>query len=154
MTSAAYTLKPADCKPSITEVITNYGIELRPSGKEPVGLCPFHADKHPSLSVNEDRGLFHCFGCQAGGDVIRFVELIEKISFKEACERLQLATFKPRPRPHRDEAATITRWAHDTSRKICDALRGDKSRVVAEFLTPEGHLRILFEDGTSKELDM
>jgi hypothetical protein len=38
--------------------------------------------------------------------------------------------------------------------QICDALRGDKPRVVAEYLAPEGRLRILFEDGTSKELDM
>ena len=42
----------------------------------------------------------------------------------------------------------------DLYTQICDALRGDKPRVVAEYLAPEGHLRILFEDGTSKELDM
>lgn len=118
----AYSHNPADCKPSITEVIGKY-VDLRRAGKEHTGLCPFHADKTPSLSVNEDKAVFHCFGCGAGGDVITFVELIENIPFKEACARLSLDTFKPKPRPHRAEAEKIVKWARDTSKKICDALR-------------------------------
>ncbi len=129
----AYSYIPAECKRSISEVIRNYGVELRPGGKEQIALCPFHADKNPSMSVSEDKGLFHCFACGASGDVIRFVELIENISFKEACARLQLDTFKPKPRPHRAKAEKITRWAQDTSKKICDALRdiGDEIRVCS-----------------------
>ncbi len=52
------------------------------------GLCPFHDEKSPSLSVSPGRGLFHCFGCGAGGDVIRFVEQVEHIGFGEAVEKL------------------------------------------------------------------
>jgi hypothetical protein len=114
---------PSDCKASISEVVARYGVELRRGGKEQVGLCPFHADKHPSMSVSEDKGLFHCFACGASGDVIRFVELIENIPFKEACRRLELDTFKPRQRPHRAEAEKILSWATTTSKKICAAMR-------------------------------
>src|SRR6476659_2264434 len=52
------------------------------------GLCPFHEEKSPSLSVSPARGLFHCFGCGVGGDVIRFIERIDHVSFSEAVERL------------------------------------------------------------------
>ena len=55
------------------------------------GLCPFHEEKSPSLSVSPARGLFHCFGCGVGGDVIRFVERIDHVSFSEAVERLAAA---------------------------------------------------------------
>jgi len=123
MRNTAYNLKPADCKPSISEVIRNYGVELRPAGKEQIGLCPFHADRHASMSVNEDKGLFHCFACGAGGDSIRFVELIEKVNFKEACKKLDLETFTPKPRPHKADAEKVARWGLDTSKKICEAMR-------------------------------
>jgi hypothetical protein len=75
------------------------------------------------MSVSEEKGLFHCFACGTSGDVIRFVELIENVSFKEACKRLQLGTIQSKPRPHRTEAEKITRWALDTSKKICAAMR-------------------------------
>jgi hypothetical protein len=128
----AYKRTLSDCKPSILEVVQR-SVELRRTGKEFFGLCPFHADKNPSLSVNEEKGLFHCFACGTSGDVIRFVELIENIPFKEACARLQLDTFKPKPRPDRAEAEKITRWAQDTSKRICAALRdiGEQIEVCA-----------------------
>jgi len=57
------------------------GIELKKNGKSYFGLCPFHDDHNPSFSVNPTNNLWQCFGCGAGGDVIRFVELIDKVSF-------------------------------------------------------------------------
>jgi DNA primase len=64
-------------------------VELRNAGGGNLkGICPFHDEKSPSLSVSPSRGLFHCFGCSAGGDVIRFVERIEHLSFSEAVESL------------------------------------------------------------------
>ena len=59
-------------KPSIVEVI-GQRVHLRKAGKEYKGLCPFHAEKTPSFSVNEEKGLFHCFGCGVSGDVFDFV---------------------------------------------------------------------------------
>ena len=72
----------------IAEVIGEH-VQLRNAGGGNLkGLCPFHDEKSPSLSVSVARNLFHCFGCGAGGDVIRFVERIEHLSFTEAVERL------------------------------------------------------------------
>jgi DNA primase len=63
-------------------------VQLRKSGNSYKGLCPFHNEKTPSFHVNSDKGFFHCFGCGTGGDVIKFVELQEKLSFPEAIEQL------------------------------------------------------------------
>ena len=57
-------------------------------GRESLGLCPFHKEKTPSFTVNEDKGFFHCFGCGAHGDVIGFLMRDEGLSFPEAVERL------------------------------------------------------------------
>ncbi len=68
----------------IESVIRSRGIALMRRGSSLVGLCPFHDDTHPSLSVTPERGLFHCFACGAGGDVIRFVERLDGVTFPEA----------------------------------------------------------------------
>jgi DNA primase len=64
------------------------GIELHQVGENYRGLCPFHEDTTPSLTVNPKENLWNCFGCGTGGDVIRFVELIHGVDFKEAVRRL------------------------------------------------------------------
>jgi len=64
------------------------GIELKKNGKSYFGLCPFHDDTKPSLSINPTKNLWQCFGCGAAGDVIRFVELIDKVTFPEAVNQL------------------------------------------------------------------
>jgi DNA primase len=110
------------CKPSIVEVVEDF-IHLRRAGKEHTGLCPFHAEKTASFFVNEDKGLFYCHGCHVGGDVIKFIELIENVSFKEACAILKLETYKPKPRPHRAQAEKIVTWARAMSQRLGAALR-------------------------------
>ena len=132
MQGQSYAIQTELVKPNILEVVEQY-LSLRKAGKEYIGLCPFHADKNPSFSVNADKGLFHCFGCQTSGDVIRFVELIENVDFKQACAQLELNTFKPKARPHRAEAEKIACWAFYTSKRICAALRdiGDDIRLCS-----------------------
>ncbi len=66
------------------------GIQLKKNGKSWFGLCPFHADKNPSLSINPVKNLFQCFGCGAAGDAIRFVELFDQVDFVEAVNRLSV----------------------------------------------------------------
>jgi DNA primase len=63
-------------------------VSLKRSGATWKGLCPFHGEKTPSFHVNREKGFFHCFGCGVGGDVIKFIELHEKVSFTEAVRML------------------------------------------------------------------
>jgi len=71
----------------IVEIIGDY-VELKKSGKEYLGLCPFHEDTKPSLNVSPDKQLFHCFVCDAGGDVFQFIEKKESLTFPEALRYL------------------------------------------------------------------
>lgn len=71
----------------ITEVVQD-SVTLRRQGSRLVGLCPFHDESTPSFSVNADRGLFYCFGCQAGGDVFAFVMKRDSLTFPEAVRML------------------------------------------------------------------
>ena len=63
-------------------------VPLKKAGTSYKGLCPFHNEKTPSFHVHPDKGFFHCFGCSTGGDVLKFVELYEKLSFPEAVKSL------------------------------------------------------------------
>ncbi len=65
------------------------GIELKQVGKNYRGYCPFHEDTSPSLTVNPKENLWNCFGCDKGGDNIRFVQLYDNVSFNAAVERLK-----------------------------------------------------------------
>ncbi len=71
----------------IVEVISEH-LSLTRKGRDFLGLCPFHQDKNPSLHVNPSMGIFKCFVCGAGGDVFKFLQLRENLSFMEALERL------------------------------------------------------------------
>lgn len=71
----------------IVSVISGY-VPLKPSGKSYKGLCPFHNEKTPSFHVNPERQIFHCFGCNEGGDAFKFLMLYDKLSFVESVEQL------------------------------------------------------------------
>ncbi|MBN1631537.1 MAG: DNA primase [Thermoleophilia bacterium] len=72
---------------NIVDVISGY-TSLRKRGTTYSGLCPFHQEKTPSFSVSADKGLYYCFGCGEGGDVVRFLERMENLSFSEVVEQL------------------------------------------------------------------
>lgn len=72
---------------SIVEVVSDY-VTLKKAGQNHSGLCPFHSEKTPSFTVNEEKGVFYCFGCQAGGDVFKFLMLYDGLTFPESIERL------------------------------------------------------------------
>ncbi len=72
----------------IVKLVSGY-LTLKKAGADSfVGLCPFHTEKTPSFSVSPSKGVFHCFGCDAGGDAIRFLRDVERLEFAEAVERL------------------------------------------------------------------
>lgn len=70
---------------SITDIIGKY-VTLRRTGRNFVGVCPFHNDSHPSMTVSPSRNTYKCFVCFHGGDVIQFIQDYEKINFGEALE--------------------------------------------------------------------
>ncbi len=67
----------------IVRVVGEY-VRLKKSGQNFTGLCPFHAEKSPSFAVHPTKQIYHCFGCQVGGDVFKFVMEMEKVAFPEA----------------------------------------------------------------------
>ncbi len=71
----------------IVRVASDY-VRLRRVGKRHSGLCPFHNEKSPSFSINQEHQFFICFGCGAKGDVFKFVEMIEGLTFWEALKKL------------------------------------------------------------------
>ncbi len=70
--SKSFIRKVADAT-NLVDLISEHGIMLKRAGTNYKGLCPFHAEKTPSFSVNPVRGFFHCFGCNASGDGIKFL---------------------------------------------------------------------------------
>jgi len=80
----------------IVDVVSEH-VQLRRAGRSFVGLCPFHNERSPSFSVSPERQMFHCFGCGAGGTVIRFVMDIDGLSFVEAVMALATRANMPVP---------------------------------------------------------
>jgi DNA primase len=133
-------------KSPIEDVIGEH-VQLRNAGGGNLkGICPFHDEKSPSLSVSPSRGLFHCFGCGAGGDVIRFIERIEHLDFSDAVERLanragihltytEQSTGAQRPQGQRSRLIQ----AHGAAQQFyADQLRTPEARTAREFLAARG----------------
>ncbi len=124
----------------IVDVIGEH-LKLEKKGKEMVGLCPFHTDHKPSMYVNPAKQIFKCFACSAGGDVLKFVQMKENLSFPQAVERLaQRAGIRLEPvisrktgsqTPGLDAStlAKINAWALDHwSANLWDEQKGTDAR--------------------------
>jgi len=119
-------------------------VNLQRRGREHTGLCPFHKEKSPSFTVNEEKGFYHCFGCGQHGDAISFVIETENLTFPEAVERLASAAGMEVPRSSPEEvqrekqrgglleaveAATV--WYEQR-------LRGPEGKVALDYFTARG----------------
>jgi len=99
----------------IVDVISEH-LSLEKRGKELVGLCPFHADHKPSLYVSPAKQIFKCFACGAGGDVLKFVQMKENLTFPQSVERLaERAGIRIEPLRKRNVGASgsllmLSRW--------------------------------------------
>ena len=142
-----------DQKPGIIEVVSAY-TPLRKSGKEYSGFCPLHSEKTPSFTANEEKGVFYCHGCHAGGDAIRFIELIEGVDFKGALAHLGLADQPKITREKIRKLQTVKRasrnlatWVLSVSAGIGEILResGQRAHMAQKILKelPEADERLL-----------
>ncbi|MCG2750374.1 MAG: CHC2 zinc finger domain-containing protein [Desulfobacteraceae bacterium] len=77
--------------------VISEAVQLRKTGKNFIGLCPFHSEKTPSFIVNPERQRFHCFGCGEGGDVFDFIQKLHGFSFREALTHLGIQRGKITP---------------------------------------------------------
>ncbi len=98
----------------IVDLVSRH-VTLRQVGRSFKGLCPFHAEKTPSFHVNPERQIFHCFGCQAGGDVFGFLMRQENLTFPEAVRSLAQECGIPVPESGRRDSGLIER--------LCEANR-------------------------------
>jgi DNA primase len=110
-------------------------VALRRVGLRWVGLCPFHSERTGSFSVNGELGLYHCFGCGAGGDAITFLQEVEHLTFAEAVEHLAaragltLRRDDAVPESHRQRSRLVqvmeaaVEWYHQRLLSAPDAAR-------------------------------
>src|SRR6187200_2073610 len=92
---------------NILQVVQEY-VPLRKVGRTYKGLCPFHSEKSPSFNVDPDKGFFHCFGCNVGGDVFKFLELHEKVNFGEAVKQVAQRFGVTLPEPEQTEEQRVS----------------------------------------------
>lgn len=127
---------------TIEDVVSQY-IQLQKAGRNFKGLCPFHNEKTPSFMVSPDKGLAYCFGCQKGGDIFKFVELIENVSFGEAVKMLgekagvELPTYSKEKQEKKAQTFEIneevTRFYQENLVKNTEK----KTYLIERGLTPE-----------------
>src|SRR5271167_2618195 len=140
----AYTLKQ---QADIVRVVGEY-VTLRKAGAQNfIGLCPFHQEKTPSMSVHASRQFFHCFGCGASGDVFNFVQKIENISFAESVRLIAEKLKIPMPKmsfssPEEERVAKLRGGLMDVHERACtffqEQLRRPEAAHAREYLASRG----------------
>ncbi|UZK56398.1 DNA primase [Streptomyces drozdowiczii] len=130
----------------IDAVVSEY-LQLRNAGGGNLkGLCPFHDEKSPSFQVSPSKGLFHCFGCQEGGDTIAFVQKIDHLTFAEVVERLAAKagiTLRYEeggynPSHQRGERIRLVEAHKVAAQFYVDQLNGPEAEIGRTFLAERG----------------
>jgi len=122
----------------IVDVISEY-VQLKRSGRNWFGRCPFHDEKTPSFSVSPDKQIYHCFGCGAGGNVINFIMEHERLDFLSAVKLLadrvniEIETTQVSPE-QRDEQASYYNLHELAARIYTRTLEGDQGKAAREYL--------------------
>ena len=117
-------------------------VPLKRAGRKFRGLCPFHAEKTPSFYLDDEKGLFYCFGCQTGGDVFKFVMLRENVEFLEAARLLarRAGIAIPEQRPgQRSERETILAAHREAAAYFHELLKSaDEGAAARRYLRTRG----------------
>ena len=127
----------------LEELVREYNVQLKPSGRSLKGLCPFHQEKTPSFHVHPERQTFYCFGCQEKGDLFDFVQKIDNVEFVEALELLARRAGVVLERGHNPEAgrrAVAQRDALEIARDFYHGvlLRDPAAAAAREYLARRG----------------
>ena len=96
-------------------------VPIKKHGREYQGLCPFHNEKSPSFTVNDEKGFYHCFGCGAHGDAIEFIRKFERLSYVETMETLAREAGIPIPiaSPEESRKAEVAKTLYDVMEAAC-----------------------------------
>ena len=113
----------------IVEVVAQY-VPLKAKGRRYWGNCPFHGEKTPSFSVSQDQQFYYCFGCHQGGNVIQFVQNMEKLEFLEALEKLADRVGMTMPQPEQGGYSGAGRGRQQAAWDACRACLLYTSRCV------------------------
>ena len=119
-------------------------VKLTKAGREWKGCCPFHNEKTPSFYVNEDKGFYHCFGCQAHGDVIRFVVEQEGLRFPDAVRQLaaeaglQVPEETPEARERQERQAGLTDVMARAAGWFADQMNGLAGANARRYIEQRG----------------
>jgi len=119
-------------------------VKLSKRGREYSGLCPFHNEKTPSFTVNEDKGFYHCFGCGAHGDVIGFVMRTENFSFPEAVEcladevGLEVPASSPEERRQAEQVVSLYSVSENACAWFESALKSPSGAGARDYLSRRG----------------
>ncbi|UCH74326.1 MAG: DNA primase [Rhodospirillales bacterium] len=119
-------------------------VKLVRKGREHLGLCPFHNEKTPSFTVNEEKGFYHCFGCGAHGDAISFVQNTQSLTFLEAVEQLAGLAGLPMPEQtpedkiREEKRVGLAEAVDAASRWFADQLRGAPGEAARHYLSGRG----------------
>ncbi|MFU0833274.1 MAG: DNA primase [Oscillospiraceae bacterium] len=130
-------LQELKARSDLVEIASNY-VSLKRSGKNMVGLCPFHSEKSPSFNIYPENGSFYCFGCGAGGDVITFVRRIENLDYLEAVRFLAQRAGIRVPEAEVDDGMAKLRTRileinRETARFYYSVLNSDAGREGREY---------------------
>ena len=141
MSGGGWDLDEIRRRADIVDIVSPH-VRLRKAGRRLSGLCPFHQERTPSFTVDAEKGLWHCFGCKAGGDLFRFVEMIEKVAFQEAVEILARRLGLP-PRTPADAVRTrakerLLSLHEEAARFFHGCLKTEPTKAALKYLRRRG----------------
>lgn len=124
--------------------VVGRSVRLIKRGREFTGLCPFHNEKSPSFTVNDEKGFFHCFGCGAHGDVIGFVMRNGGLAFPEAVEQLAqeagltVPRLRPEDREKADQVATLGKAMEEAAKWFQAQLQAGAGNEARAYVQKRG----------------
>ena len=127
---------------NIEELVGGY-VQLKKAGRNLRGLCPFHGEKTPSFMVSPEKGIAYCFGCSQGGDIFKFIQLIENVNFNEAVSILakKANVTLPRQMPEinnkRLKSIEVNQWSVKFYQEQLENNKKHKDSLLKRGLTEE-----------------